>query len=121
MEIAKSILDLLLPKQVTVFSKTYCPFSKETIRLLEYMHLKPKPKIYEVDKMPFSAVQIEDMHKISKIDTFPKIFVEKQIIGGFTDFAASMQNGTFDKMLEQAGIEKNVLAPGEKLEEKDWD
>ena len=47
-------MEFIKPKQVTVFSKTPCPYCDLAKKVLSDMQLTPSLQIYETDKLNFT-------------------------------------------------------------------
>jgi glutaredoxin len=70
----------------TVFSKSYCPFSRRAKALLESLHANVT--IYEVDLRP-DAEQLQPLlAALTGYRTFPTILVRDRLLGGSDDLAS---------------------------------
>lgn len=88
---------------LTVFSKSYCPFSRRAKALLTKMGASFD--IYEVDLRP-DAEQLQlALADLSGHRTFPTIFVRDQLIGGSDDLLQLDNTGVLRGILEGAGVE----------------
>lgn len=81
--------------KVVIYSKTYCPFCVRAKRLFD-----GKGVSYEeimVDQDPDMFIKLKQK---TGMMTVPQIFVDDQLIGGFTELAALDQKGGLDPLLK---------------------
>jgi len=97
-----NVRDALSSNKVVVFSKSYCPYCKGAKQQLTSMGVPYTA--YECDIIPITQSQTEQLHQISGIRTFPKIFIGETIVGGFDSLKAKTASGEVYKLLEKAGI-----------------
>ncbi|KAL6634839.1 hypothetical protein ACP70R_027510 [Stipagrostis hirtigluma subsp. patula] len=83
--------------RITIFSKTYCPYSMRAKRL--FRDLKEDPYVVELDLR-------EDGRDIQSVlldlvgrHTVPQVFVNGQHVGGSDDTANAFSNGQLLKLL----------------------
>mmetsp|Transcript_7704 Transcript_7704/g.11551 ORF Transcript_7704/g.11551 Transcript_7704/m.11551 type:complete len:136 (+) Transcript_7704:77-484(+) len=77
---------------VVVFSKSSCPFCKQTKALLE--DLKVEATVYELNQMDDGADIQNALLDLSGQRTVPNVFVKGEHIGGNSDVQAAAKAGT---------------------------
>jgi glutaredoxin len=87
-----------------VFSKSYCPFSKKTKKLLESYNLSPPPKIIEVDLRDDWDFMKLILTRLTDHSTYPNIILNGQGLGGNDDLHTLRAQGKLKKMFENAGM-----------------
>lgn len=104
----KKVRALIKKNRVMVFSKTYCPYSRQAKRLLNrYKDDNGLTfTVIEVDKEPDPAEVKEALGKISGRFTFPNVFIDGESIGGFDDLQEQHANGELVQLLKK----KNLVA-----------
>ncbi|KAJ2135505.1 hypothetical protein IW136_004251 [Coemansia sp. RSA 678] len=83
-DVEKNIRQLIKRNRVMVFSKTFCPYSRNTKQLLS-QYRKDRGLEYEVLEADLESDPIEVKEVLGKISahfTFPNIFIDGQSIGG---------------------------------------
>ena len=73
-------------KQITIYSKDYCPYCKAAKQIFDAKGLSYK----EIDVLK-QADKLDEMLKRSKRRTVPQIFFDDKHIGGYTDLIAYYQ------------------------------
>ncbi|CAO1625634.1 unnamed protein product [Parajaminaea phylloscopi] len=87
---------------LTVFSKSYCPYSKRAKELLHSMGAHVQ--VIEVDTRPNDSHSLQQaLAAISGHHTFPTIFVQDRLIGGSDDLQSLATLGVLSGMLKGAG------------------
>jgi len=87
-----------------VFSKSYCPYSRKTKKLLETYNLTPPPKIIEVDLRDDGDFIKLILTRLTEHSTFPNIILNGQGLGGNDDLHTLRAQGKLKKMFEGAGM-----------------
>jgi glutaredoxin 3 len=87
------------PPLTVVFSKSYCPYCRNTKSLLN--GYGAKYAVYELDENSDGVDLQEALLKITDQRTVPNIFINKQHIGGDSDFQAVIKNGKDGKKIEE--------------------
>ncbi|KAG6869101.1 hypothetical protein C0993_001666 [Termitomyces sp. T159_Od127] len=95
---------------VVVFSKSYCPYSRRAKKLLETYHIRPAPKVVEVDLRLDDDIIKAILGRITQHYTFPNILIRGKSIGGSDDLQAMHTERILSQVLEQAGA--SVLGDG---------
>lgn len=99
----KSILDnLIKPKTVAVFSKSWCPYCTYTKNSLNKMGIKYT--LFEMDKETISKTDVDRLNTMCGFTSVPKIFVGMNCIGGNSELQSLISSGEFKEMLEEEGI-----------------
>lgn len=87
-----------------VFSKSYCPFSRKTKKLLESYNLSPPPKIIEVDlRDDWDFIKLI-LTRLTEHSTFPNIILNGEGLGGNDELHTLRAQGKLKKMFENAGM-----------------
>jgi glutaredoxin 3 len=90
---------------VFVFSKTVCPFCDKAKQLLKLLNVKFLSVEVDKDKTLKNDHEfIKILQEHSKINTYPKIYIGVNCIGGFTDLRDRFQNGELYKILKEEEI-----------------
>ncbi|KAI9495656.1 thioredoxin-like protein, partial [Zychaea mexicana] len=85
---------------LTVFSKTYCPYSRKAKAILNEYPLKVPYYVVEVD-LRADAVEVKRvLGENTGRDTFPNVFVNGQSIGGATELGRFDRSGRLKEILE---------------------
>eukprot|EP01041_Mallomonas_annulata_P011269 gene11269-23576_t len=93
-----NVQELIDKYPVMLFSKSYCAFCLELKRTICSMGIEVH--VIEVDERPQMKEIISNLKNISKIHTFPQLYVDGKFVGGCTDC----------KRLEHSGELQIVLA-----------
>ncbi|KAF0935903.1 hypothetical protein E2562_036655 [Oryza meyeriana var. granulata] len=98
------VQNAIYSNRITIFSKTYCPYSMRAKRI--FRDLKESPYIVELDLR-------EDGREIQSVlldlvgrHTVPQVFVNGQHIGGSDDTANALSNGQLQKLLGNSQSER---------------
>ncbi|KAI8364237.1 thioredoxin-like protein [Blakeslea trispora] len=97
----QEIEQLIRQNTLIVFSKTYCPFSKNAKRLLNSFNLKEPLTVVEVDLRDDDYEVKMVLKEISGRDTFPNVFLNGKTIGGSDDLEALNQADQLEALLSQ--------------------
>lgn len=76
------------PREIVVFSKTYCPYSKNLKRLFANNGIRAK--YIEVDKLRNGAEVQRTLSMKSGRTTVPQVFQNGQFIGGYSELASKL-------------------------------
>ncbi len=77
-------------KNVKLYSFEVCPFCVQAKALLGALGVEFTEQIVTRD-------ELADLTKATGMMTVPQIFVEDELIGGFTDLQAAVQSGEFQQ------------------------
>ncbi len=81
--------------QVTVYSKTFCPYCVRAKKLLESKGVK-----FEEIMVDDKPELFNELKKKSGMMTVPQIFINDQLIGGYTELAELNEAGELDPLLK---------------------
>jgi len=81
---------------VVVYTKSYCPFSKECKEFLQSRGVEFDEKMIDND----AALEQEMAHKSGERTDTPQVFVNAHHIGSFDDLKALDSQGKLDEMLK---------------------
>ncbi|UZJ52460.1 hypothetical protein CBS101457_001780 [Exobasidium rhododendri] len=87
---------------LTIFSKSYCPFSRRAKDLLTKMGAQFE--VYEVDLREDAHSLQDGLRELSGHSTFPTIFIKDEMIGGYDDLARLQSVGVLGGILKGAGV-----------------
>lgn len=82
--------------KVVIYSKTYCPYCVRAKRLFE-----SKGQDYEEIMVDSDPQIFNDLKKKTGMLTVPQIFINDQLIGGYTDLADLDSQGGLDPLLKK--------------------
>lgn len=85
---ADSLSVLFESYPMIVFSKTYCPYSKNAKKVLEFYDIRPRPLIYELDVEEHGADLQAELGKVTGRKTVPNIVINSHSLGGCDELAA---------------------------------
>ncbi|GEQ69048.1 hypothetical protein JCM33374_g2719 [Metschnikowia sp. JCM 33374] len=104
---SKAFLQIRSLAPMTIFSKTYCPYSKKLKKLLkENYSITPEPQIVELDKHKHGQELQEYVGRVSERSTVPNVIVGTASVlskGGADEFIALHQEGKLVEMLNLWG------------------
>lgn len=104
---AKALLQIRSMGPMIVFSKSYCPFSKNLKKLLnENYSITPAPIIVELDKHKHGAELQNYLGVVSKRTTVPNVIIGTDSLisrGGADDFLKYHNDGTLASLLNTWG------------------
>jgi len=81
--------------KVVIYSKTYCPYCDRAKALL-----KSKGVSFGEHMMDDKPDEMKQLMERTGLRTVPQIFINDELVGGFTDMDALNKNGELDKLLE---------------------
>lgn len=103
---AKELLAIRELSPVTIFSKTFCPYSKRAKKLLlDHYEITPQPAIVELDKHSHGAELQEYVAEISGRRTVPNLLVGTSLEsrGGCDDIVKYHEEGNLAELLTSWG------------------
>lgn len=101
-KICEWVKDLINSKTVLVFSKSYCPYCQRAIAELKKLNLK-NMHIEQIENNPQLEIIQDVLQDITGKRTVPRIFINKEIVGGSDDLLREINEGTLKKRLIAAG------------------
>ncbi|GAB2279494.1 Monothiol glutaredoxin-S6 [Dionaea muscipula] len=91
--------NLIYSHRITVFSKSYCPYSLRAKRILSDLH--EQPFVVELD-LRDDGPQIQDiLLDLVGRRTVPQVFVNGKHVGGSDDLYSAVFSGKLQKLLEK--------------------
>ena len=96
---ADFITSEITSNQVTIFSKSYCPYCSKT--KASFAELGVEAKIYELNQMDDGADIQDALFEMTKQKTVPNVFVNGKHIGGNDDTQKAIASGEMKKLLGQ--------------------
>lgn len=101
MEAAKTKVQKLIDDNgVMVFSKSYCPYCRNTKQLLS--GYDAKFQVYELDQEQDGSLVQDALQELTGQRTVPNTFINKQHIGGNSDLSAK-KGKELERLLREAG------------------
>ncbi|XP_072272250.1 glutaredoxin-1 [Pyxicephalus adspersus] len=103
---AQSFVDAKLrPGKVTMFEKASCPYCVQAKAILKkYKFKKDCLEIINIANMSnMSSIQ-DYLFELTGASTVPRIFIEKESIGGCSDLIPLDSNGELEKRLIAIGV-----------------
>ena len=82
--------------EVVLYTKSYCPYSKECKKFLDEKGVKYDEKVVDEDK----ALEQEMIQKSDERTDTPQIFVNGHHIGSFDDLKAIEKEGQLAELLD---------------------
>ncbi|KAF0682777.1 Aste57867_25076 [Aphanomyces stellatus] len=87
---------------ITIFSKTYCPYCDQAKR--ELTSVGAPFKVYELDTMSNGDAIQSALEQLTGRSTVPNVFVKTTTIGGGSDVAKLNRQGKLVALLQEAGV-----------------
>ena len=89
---------------IVIYSKTFCPFCKQTKEVFSNLKADPAPLIHELDTLSDGAQRQAALAEITGKKTVPNIFINGQHVGGNSDLCNVLQDGSLADMLHEANV-----------------
>jgi len=80
---------------LTIYSKNYCPYCVKAKNLLEELEIK-----FEEIDITDTPEKIEELEKLSGMQTVPQIFAGEKCLGGYTEIEALYEKGELLKYFQ---------------------
>ncbi|KAM3123223.1 glutaredoxin [Candidozyma auris] len=116
-DVAKEYREIRALAPMTIFSKTYCPFSKALKKLLQDSYnIVPPPTIVELDKSKHGKELQEFLEQITGRRTVPNVLVgasSSESRGGADDFIDMHKKGELETFLNSWGEKKLLVTKKE--------
>ncbi|KAK4686389.1 hypothetical protein P7C73_g3736, partial [Tremellales sp. Uapishka_1] len=90
--------------RIAVFSKTYCPYSKNAKQILNTYNLYPAPFVIELDQRSDYDVIQNLLHHLTGRRTVPNILLDFASIGGSDDITLLHAEGGLQKRFEDMDV-----------------
>ncbi|RGP65751.1 glutaredoxin 3 [Fusarium sporotrichioides] len=98
------VQQLIDNNSVVVFSKSYCPYCKQTKKTLD--DLNTDYELLELDEVSDGSALQDALEKISGQRTVPNVYIKQQHIGGNSDLQSLNSGGKLKNLLKEAGALK---------------
>ena len=99
------LVNFLDTNKVMLFTKSWCPYSKKVITILNDKNVKYG--VFEID----TNEKGEEMQKYlidkSGQRTVPYVYIGKKLIGGDDEFEKGVKNGSVKATLNQLGVKND--------------
>jgi len=89
---------------LTVFSKTFCPYSLAAKTLLEKYDLNPRPFIIEANLRNDSMRIKAYLNRLTGRATFPNLILKAQSLGGYDDLRDYENKHQLEHILDGSGL-----------------
>jgi len=88
---------------ITVWSKTTCPYCHRTKQLLSSVipNSAKSVKVIELDRLPDGYLVQQELYKLTGQRTVPNVFVQNEHLGGNSETAFAHANGDLYKRLNR--------------------
>ncbi|KAK2028665.1 glutaredoxin [Colletotrichum zoysiae] len=100
----QKVQQLIDENNVVVFSKSYCPYCRQTKSTLD--ELDTDYTVLELDQMEDGAAIQDALQEISGQRTVPNSWIAKKHIGGNSDLQGLLKGGKLENLLKEAGALK---------------
>ncbi|KAK1981569.1 glutaredoxin [Colletotrichum cereale] len=100
----QKVQQLIDDNKVVVFSKTYCPYCRQTKSVLD--ELDTDYTVLELDQMEDGNAIQDALQEISGQRTVPNSFIAQKHIGGNSDLQGLLKGGKLENLLKEAGALK---------------
>ncbi|KAF4977185.1 hypothetical protein FDECE_18383 [Fusarium decemcellulare] len=100
-EVSQKAQQLIDNNAVVVFSKSYCPYCRQTKKTLD--DLNAAYELLELDQIPDGSDLQDALEQISGQRTVPNVYINKKHIGGNSDIQSLKSAGKLQALLEEAG------------------
>ncbi|CZS77601.1 unnamed protein product [Fusarium graminearum] len=98
------VQQLIDNNSVVVFSKSYCPYCKQTKKTLD--DLNTEYELLELDEVSDGSALQDALEKISGQRTVPNVYIKQQHIGGNSDLQSLNSGGKLKNLLKEANALK---------------
>ncbi|KAJ4014068.1 Glutaredoxin [Fusarium irregulare] len=98
------VQQLIDNNSVVVFSKSYCPYCKQTKNTLD--ELNTEYELLELDQVSDGSALQDALEKISGQRTVPNVYIKQQHIGGNSDVQSLKSGGKLKSLLKEANALK---------------
>ncbi|XP_078167733.1 monothiol glutaredoxin-S6-like [Carex rostrata] len=91
------VQNVIYSHRITIFSKTYCPYSVRAKRI--FKELEEKPFVVELDQRDDGYAIQNVLEDLIGRRTVPQVFINGKHIGGCDDTTKAFQSGNLKKLL----------------------
>ncbi|KAM0429717.1 hypothetical protein ACHAPT_006323 [Fusarium lateritium] len=103
-EISQKVQQIIDDNAVVVFSKSYCPYCRQTKKTLD--DLNATYELLELDQISDGSAIQDALEVISGQRTVPNVYIKQQHIGGNSDVQSLKSAGKLQNLLKDAGAVK---------------
>ncbi|RMJ10711.1 hypothetical protein BHE90_011267 [Fusarium euwallaceae] len=103
-EISQKVQQIIDDNAVVVFSKSYCPYCRQTKKTLD--DLNTVYELLELDQIPDGSDIQDALEVISGQRTVPNVYIKQKHIGGNSDVQSLKSAGKLQNLLKEAGAVK---------------
>ncbi|KAI8713520.1 hypothetical protein NCS52_01296700 [Fusarium sp. LHS14.1] len=103
-EISQKVQQIIDDNAVVVFSKSYCPYCRQTKKTLD--DLNTVYELLELDQIPDGSDIQDALEQISGQRTVPNVYIKQKHIGGNSDVQSLKSGGKLQNLLKEAGAVK---------------
>ena len=101
--VVRQIEEIVRTYSVTIFSKSYCSYSKQAKDILFKYNLR-NVGVFELDQQRLDATVYQDaLERLTGARTVPRVFIGGKFVGGADQISALHQSGSLWKLLKDAG------------------
>ncbi|KAF4968721.1 hypothetical protein FSARC_3938 [Fusarium sarcochroum] len=101
---ATQVQQLIDNNSVVVFSKSYCPYCRQTKKALD--DLNTEYELLELDEVSEGSALQDALEQISGQRTVPNVYIKQQHVGGNSDVQSLKSAGKLAKLIKEAGALK---------------
>ncbi|GAW80755.1 glutaredoxin 1 [Plasmodium gonderi] len=101
--IKKFVQKIIDENVIAVFSKTECPYCIKAISILKGFNVK-NMHVEQIEKNPNMADIQAYLKELTGKSSVPRIFINKEFVGGCDDLVKENEEGKLQERLKNAGI-----------------
>ncbi|KAJ4262986.1 Glutaredoxin [Fusarium torreyae] len=101
---ATQVQQLIDNNSVVVFSKSYCPYCRQTKKTLD--DLNTDYELLELDEVSEGSALQDALEQISGQRTVPNVYIKQKHIGGNSDVQSLKSAGKLANLIKEAGAIK---------------
>jgi glutaredoxin 3 len=103
-QLPKKLAKFIKPGSVFIFSKTYCGYCLKAKNLLKTLEVNFNSIELDETDLENDDAFLNDLDKHSGINTYPKIYIGVNCVGGFTDLNKLFKNNQLFKKLNEENV-----------------
>ncbi|KAF5018817.1 hypothetical protein F66182_9180 [Fusarium sp. NRRL 66182] len=101
---SQKVQQLIDNNAVVIFSKSYCPYCKQTKKTLD--ELSAEYELLELDQIDDGSALQDALEQISGQRTVPNVYIKQKHIGGNSDIQSLKSGNKLKDLLKDAGALK---------------
>ncbi|KAH6889692.1 thioredoxin-like protein [Thelonectria olida] len=98
---SKKVTQIINDNSVVVFSKSYCPYCRQTKQALDA--IGAEYKALELDNLSDGGALQDAIERLTGQRTVPNTFINQKSIGGNSDLQGLLRSGELKTLLADAG------------------